>query len=161
MNSFCLDANIYIQAKNGPYGFDIVPGFWTWLDTLLIKGDIYSPNMVYEELIAGKDQLSDWAKERKNSGLFQNPSADIQSFFGEIATHVVETYPTHHHQPFLEGADPWVIAHAKINTSIVITSEKFLKGNPQKVKIPNVCKVFDVIYIDIYAFLRKTGAKFN
>lgn len=161
MNEYCLNANIYIQAKNGPYGFDIVPGFWNWLNSLLIKGNIYGPYMVYEELTAGDDRLSDWTKERKDAGLFQVPSVEIQEFFREIATHVVDTYPQHHHQPFLEGADPWVIAHAKINNSIVITSERFLNGNPQKVKIPNVCKEFNVKYIDLYTFLRKTGAKFN
>lgn len=29
---FLLDANVFIEAKNRYYGFDICPGFWRWLD---------------------------------------------------------------------------------------------------------------------------------
>lgn len=29
---YLLDANIFIQAKNRHYAFDVVPGFWRWLE---------------------------------------------------------------------------------------------------------------------------------
>ncbi len=28
---YLLDANVFIDAKNRYYGFDIVPAFWDWL----------------------------------------------------------------------------------------------------------------------------------
>jgi hypothetical protein len=31
MCKFLLDADVFIQAKNGPYAFDIAPGFWQGL----------------------------------------------------------------------------------------------------------------------------------
>ena len=31
MTTYLLDANVFIQAKNQYYGFDIVPAFWAWL----------------------------------------------------------------------------------------------------------------------------------
>ena len=30
---YLLDTNVFIEAKNRYYAFDIAPGFWTWLDT--------------------------------------------------------------------------------------------------------------------------------
>jgi len=35
MDRFCLDTNIFIEAMEGAYSFDIAPGFWNWL---LFKG---------------------------------------------------------------------------------------------------------------------------
>lgn len=29
---YLLDANVFIEAKNRYYGFDLAPGFWDWLD---------------------------------------------------------------------------------------------------------------------------------
>jgi hypothetical protein len=29
--AYLLDANIFIEAKNHHYGFDLCPGFWDWL----------------------------------------------------------------------------------------------------------------------------------
>ena len=37
MSRFCLDSNILIQAKNGPYPFDIFPSFWKWLNEQVQK----------------------------------------------------------------------------------------------------------------------------
>ncbi|ASC73377.1 hypothetical protein XM38_043420 [Halomicronema hongdechloris C2206] len=30
--AYLLDTNIFIQAKNDYYGFDLCPGFWAWLE---------------------------------------------------------------------------------------------------------------------------------
>jgi hypothetical protein len=29
--AYLLDANVFIEAKNRYYGFEICPGFWEWL----------------------------------------------------------------------------------------------------------------------------------
>jgi hypothetical protein len=41
MARFCFDSNVLIEAKNGPYAFDIAPGFWSWLDSLIAQGELY------------------------------------------------------------------------------------------------------------------------
>jgi hypothetical protein len=73
MLRYCLDSDVFIQAKNGPYGMDIVPAFWDWLDLQFNAGIIYSSTMVYEELVAGGDELAQWARRRINSGFFERP----------------------------------------------------------------------------------------
>jgi len=65
---YLLDANVFIEAKNRYYGFDIVPSFWKWLDRKQISCEIASILPVYNELAQGDDDLSNWVKARKGSG---------------------------------------------------------------------------------------------
>jgi hypothetical protein len=42
MTTYLLDANVFIQAKNQYYGFDIVPAFWAWLIAANGAGTVFS-----------------------------------------------------------------------------------------------------------------------
>ena len=154
MTRYCLDANVLIESARGPYGFDIVPAFWTWLDEQATSGSIYSSTFVYDELAGGDDELAEWVRERRGTPLFVAPEEEVQSFVGVISDYVVGAYPAIHAQHFLDGADPWVIAHAKVEGAIVVTREKPVPSNSKKVKIPNVCAHFSVPRIDTYELMR-------
>ena len=157
---YCLDANVFIQAKNGPYDMDIVPSFWEFLDDQADAKAICSSKVVYEELAAGGDALADWAKARKDGGMFVEPDGKIQAVFGDIADYVIEKYASHQAQHFLDGADPWIIAQAKVRGDVVVTHEKLVNDESTKVKIPNICVQFGVKYVDTYKMLRELGARF-
>jgi hypothetical protein len=78
---YWLDANVFIQAKNGPYGFDIVPGFWEAIEDFAKLGVIRSPVRVLAELTHHqKDDLSKWAVKSsvKTSGLFESSDQAVQ-----------------------------------------------------------------------------------
>ncbi|MCB0596496.1 MAG: DUF4411 family protein [Lewinellaceae bacterium] len=62
---------------------------------------------------------------------------------------------------FLSGADPWVIAQAKVEGAKVITMEKLVGSESKKVKIPNICIEFDVEWLSTYQLLRALGARFT
>jgi predicted nucleic acid-binding protein len=158
---YCLDSNVFIESKNGPYGFDIVPGFWEWIDRMVQNGQVYSTVTVYDELTEGNDELAEWAKARRYSGLFVDHDNRVQSTFQAIANHVATNYERHHSDTFLDGADPWVIAQAHVDNAIVVTREAAVNTYSKKVMIPNVCNVFDVECIDTFAMLRNTGASFR
>ena len=160
MNRYCLDADILIQAKNGPYGFDIVPAFWSWLDQKISDGTIFIPKMVYSELVNGSDKLADWIRNRKNARFVIEANIEVQTAFKSIADHVEQSYLPHHVQAFLGGADPWVIAHAKEAKAVVVTGEVLAHG-AKKIKIPNICKEFDIPCIDTYQMLRNLKATFK
>jgi len=49
MCRYYLDANVFIQGKNGPYGMDIASSFWKLLDSQAEAGVICSSRMVYED----------------------------------------------------------------------------------------------------------------
>lgn len=161
MAQFCLDSNVFIEAKNGPYGFDIVPGFWEWLDRMVEVGQLYSTVTVYDELTEGDDELAQWAKDRRNTGLFVEHESGAQLEFQRIADHVARNYERQHADPFLAGADPWVIAQALADGATVVTREAAVNIYSKKVKIPNICSAFDVPCIDTFAMLRTAGASFR
>jgi hypothetical protein len=68
--TYLLDANVFIQAKNEYYGFDIVPAFWDWLIAANKAGTVFSIDKVGDELFEYGDELSDWAKDRAQTGGF-------------------------------------------------------------------------------------------
>jgi hypothetical protein len=139
---------------------DIVPAFWSWLDQQFDAGVIYSSLFVYDELTDGSDDLAEWAKFRKDSGMFVPPSDMVQATFRQIADYVNANFPQPQAQVFLDGADPWVIAEAKVGNAIVVTHEILVPPNSSKVKIPNICQHFQVDCHNVYRMLRDLNARF-
>jgi hypothetical protein len=122
---------------------------------LVSNGKIISVREVYNEIEAKEDALAHWAKEQKDS-LFLPSTADEIKFVSEI-------FQIRHFQNMirkqeqLQGkpvADPFVIARAKIFDCPVVAIEIF-KDNAAK--IPNVCKHFDIPYINLEGFMQQEG----
>jgi hypothetical protein len=159
--NYLLDANTYIQAKNEYYQMEVCPGYWDWLDHQFAAENLASVSMVYDELKAFGDELSDWVKERRVQFLDVSDEA-TQSHFSEIAEHVVqlENLKPGNRENFLEGADPWLIAKAREIKAVVVTHEALAPESSRKVKVPNVCKVFDVECINTFQLLRRLEARF-
>jgi len=158
--SYLLDANVFIEAKNRYYGFDIVPAFWEWLDQKQENGEIASISAVYNELVQGNDALSVWVKARKGSGWWLDVAdKDVQDKYGEIANWVMASmhFTQAAKDEFLTGADPWLIAKAIVLGVEVVTHESFDEKRKNKVTIPVVCKYFDVVYLDTFELIRSFG----
>src|SRR5262249_32368616 len=155
-------SSIFIFAKNGPYAFDLVPGFWTLLDERAAQGVIRSSTMVYDEIVnEADDELADWFKARKDSGFFVVPDTEVQAAFTDVANHVHQSFDRVQAAEFLNGADPWIIAHAKAHSGKVATCEVLVPPTSRKVKIPNVCMKFGLGYLNLYDLLRALGASFS
>jgi hypothetical protein len=67
VTTYLLDSDVFIQAKNAHYGFDIVPAFWKWLEQAHDAGTVYTVEKVAQEIIAGGDELARWMKQRPKS----------------------------------------------------------------------------------------------
>ncbi len=157
--SYVLDANVFIQAKNSYYAFDLCPGFWE----ALVSHELGSIDRVKAELISGKDELVKWIKETMlDSCIAPSDSEKVVKCFGEIATWVnAETrFSQASRKRFLDGADGWLIAYAKVNGCVVVSQEKPAPDG-QNVKIPDVCKAFAVKVVDTFDMLRSVGARFT
>lgn len=160
---YLLDANVFIEAKNFYYRFETFPAFWEWLDAEQEHGSLASISPIFEELAKGNDELSDWAKIRKDSGWFLTvDDGQTQNNLADIARWVMaESFKEIAKEEFLAGGDPWLIAKAKVIGATVITHESLFDPKiKKKVKIPNVCEVFNVPYLDTFDLLREIGAKF-
>lgn len=88
MPDYWLDSDALITPKNGPYGFDIAPGFWEFIEGKITEGSIRSPAFVYDELVEGGDELTAWAREQKSAGLFVEPDQEVQRAMTNVASFV-------------------------------------------------------------------------
>ena len=155
MSDYWLDSVSLITAKNGPYGFDIAPSFWTFIERKMNAGMISSSSFVYDEIAEGdEDELLLWAREQRENGYFIEPDGVVQTIFRQIADYVNRNFPQYQAADFLDGADPWLIAHAKAYGGKVVTFEVSAPSST-KPKIPDIAKVFDVVTLDIYRMIRE------
>ena len=151
---------MFIEGMKGPYGFDIAPRFWELIDEMIEVGRIACPTRVLRELLDGQDDLSTWARERRNSGLFIAAEPAVQEASAGVIQFAVTRYPDNQaRRRFLDRADPWVIAHAGVDGGKVVTSEVRVPENSGQVKIPNVCDQLQVPVrsINVYQMLRELG----
>jgi len=157
--AYLIDADTFIEAKDGPYGFEICPAFWVFLERENAAGRLFSIKPIGEELCAGNDPLAKWAENRKSLFLPLDHAAH------EAAKDVVQHVQSHGYTPaacalFLRGADPFLVAYAKAHNHTIITHEVLEPNRLNKVKIPNVCKALNVPCVRVWEWLRQNKAQF-
>ncbi|WP_323885647.1 DUF4411 family protein [Aeromonas veronii] len=157
---YLLDANTYIQAKNLYYHMEFCPAYWDWLDLQCQNGVIGSVGMIGRELRDGDDELAIWVAARPHHFINDTDEA-TQTNFAKIA----QTVAAGHYNPanrdqFLAKADPWLIAKAMSIGAIVVTQEGLVNPSSTKVKVPNICREFQIPCINTYDLLREIKALF-
>lgn len=160
MTRYLLDTNVFIQAKNLHYGFDICPGFWDWLAQANRQGIVASVEQVKDELLAGGDDLASWARQQ-GQGMFHPPDAHAVREFGNVMNWVAGNgYDQAAINMFGQVADSWLIAHALASGCAVVTHE-VPANTVKKVKIPNVCAGLNVRFMNPFRMLRLEGVQFR
>lgn len=134
MPDLWLDTDSLVTPSRGPYRFGTLPKFWDYLEQKAEEQVIASSEFVLKELIGSDepDELETWAK-RLGGKLFLSPDQAVQQMFSQIAESVKNNsrYDDHQVAKFLNGADPWLIAHAKALGGRVVTSrsESLIPGS--------------------------------
>jgi hypothetical protein len=140
---YVLDANIFIEAKQRYYAFDVCPGFWDALVWHHANGSIISVDRVKAELEVHQDELTNWACADALSLCFVSTDVEaVVSAYGDAVTWVMaQDFTDEAKAQFADQkeADAWVIAYAKANWATVVTHEKPVKDIKRRVPIPNVC----------------------
>ncbi|MCY4176029.1 MAG: DUF4411 family protein [Acidimicrobiaceae bacterium] len=158
MTKYLLDTNVFIQAKNLHYGFDFCPAFWDWLDEQNSVGKVCSIEQVGDEILAGDDELAEWARQRP--GLFMPPDQATAPSLGELS-HWANG--SEHERAgvdvFLNSADYHLVAQAHARSCVVVTHEIF-SPSTKRIKIPNACLGVEVKYVNPYQMLRSERARF-
>lgn len=158
--TYCLDSNVLIQAWQKYYSPKYCPSYWEVLNELGEEDIIFIPSMVYDEIVRTDDELSEWLKSSKIK------SKPITADVTEILKSIYAADPNHKHlvdsKKGRSLADPWVIAHAIKEGSIVVTKEEKVTAlNSTKIKIPNVCDNLGVTWINDYKMVENLGLKFS
>ena len=159
--AYLLDANVFIQAKNLHYGFDFCPGFWEWLKDANTRGLVHSIEKVKDELEAGDDDLSRWAKDAAPSFFLPIAASDLNSMGAVSAWTLAESrYEQSARTIFLSGADYYLIAVAHAQQHVIVTHEVSAPNSRTKIKIPDVCLGMGVKFMTPYTMLRREHALF-
>ena len=158
---YIIDANILITASRQLYPFDIMPGFWT---QLLEKGEnkLVLLDKVKEEIYQGSDELADWLQQNEQAFVQKDMNDNlVVAAYGQVIQSVMDNdiYMEVAKSDFASVADSWICAHALSKGYVIVTQETFDQNCRRRVKIPNVCKEFDMEYINLIQFLRELGMR--
>lgn len=157
---YLLDSNVFIQAKNQYYGFDICPGFWDWLGTAQAEGKVLSIDKVRDELVDREDELTEWVRG-PGSSVFVPTDSKALTCMPRLSQWVLSrSYNQAAVNEFLSIADCFLVAYAKAHQHIIVTHERPEPHSVRKVKIPDACNALGVTFTSPYAMLRSEGACF-
>ena len=151
---YCFDTNALIDLYRRKYPADIFETLWKQIDLEVANGSLIVPREVYRELEQNDDELLKWVKAR--SQMIQIPTQDQIVTVEQILAEFPELVDPLKTTP---DADPFVIALAKAEAGIVVTSEH-LAGPKARPKIPNACVKFSVRYMNLLEYFRAKNWKY-
>lgn len=160
---FLIDTNSFITPYKKYYPFDLAPIFWQFMELNIKEGCIVLLDKVYDELVAGSDELTDWVQAIKTDKIIEHKNPEIIMKYGEILTYIQHCgfYKSRALTEWSDSkvADPWIIATASIFGYTVITFEEpngnLSKSSPcSHPKIPEICKAFDVKCANLFDMMR-------
>lgn len=157
--SYLLDANVFMSANNLHYGLDFCPAFWEWLAHKGHTGSVFSIDKVADEIEAGQDGLSTWAKT-EGEVLFRRTPPALAEQFTQVSSWVMaQQYTPAAINTFFQAADFYLVAHALAGNHVVVTHEVHA-NSPARIKIPNVCLGLGLRFMTPYKMLRIEQARF-
>lgn len=157
---YLLDTNVFIEAKNHYYRFEVCPAFWEWIERAHDLGAVYSIRKVRDQLLEGKDQLSSWVKELPSS-FFWEPDQAAAVGLSRVSTWVDRAeYEQQAKDKFLQDADHYLVGTAQAKGCTVVTHEVPSPGGRNKIKIPDVCTALGVKCLTVFDMLKAEGARF-
>ena len=63
MKKYIIDTNCFIESSRATNPLDVAISFWKKIKQLALEGRIYSIDKVKDEIMIGKDDLSNWMKK--------------------------------------------------------------------------------------------------
>ena len=157
---YLLDTNVFIEAKNRYYAFDLAPGFWEWLEADAAAGAIGSIDEVKDELTDGADELAQWV--RTHPGMFASADALTAVKLAELSKWASSGQFTQAAvDEFLSVADYYLVAHAAAHGHTVVTHEGYQAEAKKRILIPNACRALGVPYCNTFAMLRSREVRLN
>lgn len=157
--SYLVDTNIFIESKkNTP--MDVWPSFWSTLTMLINSGQIFSIDMVKEEIERGADELTDWINANAPKSFFLTQDSQVINKLIETINWA-QNSPTQYTETaineYADLADSFLVATAAAKNMVMVTFEK---SNPQRrnrIMIPDACNALGVRCCDLNTTFRELG----
>lgn len=164
--NYLIDSDVLITAKNRYYAFPICPGFW---DSVLHGhscGYLHSIDRVRQELLHGSkdDDLVQWVRQSVPAGFFRASGGnEVVAAYTRVMLWVSrhKQYRDEAKTQFASGADGWLVAHGIVTGQTVVTNEQPRPESRSVIKIPDVCRQFEVKFEDTFAMLHRLGVQYR
>lgn len=133
--TYSLDASALIDGIERFYPRRHFPQLWERIDALIAEGRLHISEEAWAEAIAVDAPVREWCEEEgmgREQSMYLTTAA-VTAIAGQIGA----DFPQWSTQGGKNGADPFVIAVAEVESGIVISGET--NGGPAKPKIPYVC----------------------
>ena len=148
-----MDTSALIDLKY-LYPQDIFPTLWRELENKVKSGTVIAPKEVFNEIAKRDDELSRWTRRHKE--MFKDLNDEQLGMVRKILAKHPGLVDIGKETP---DADPFVVALAKAEGDIVVTSEK--PRNPGgRPKIPDVCEDCGIRWMPLIEFFKEMGWKF-
>lgn len=148
MTPFIVDTNFFIQAFHAHYPMDVVPSFWSKVEDLANQNLIISVDKVQAELSQHENDLKDWCDNVLPADFFKDTFSVLSAYsqLARWATSPTVQYTTQAINQFLDinEADAWIVSYGLAQSLGVVTYEQSAPLSKKRIKIPDVCNVFNV-----------------
>ena len=149
-----FDTSAYVNGRRDHYPAETFPSVWKLIGEAMDDGRVISPREVLNELRANDDDTSRWARERP--GCFVAPSEDVPREAGAVLAMLPNP-------GVRDGADPFVVAEAKVREFVVVTYEgRSFSGIATKNwsrRMPGICQRLGVRCCTLPEALTTLGAR--
>ncbi len=148
---YSLDSSSLIEGFRRIFPYEIVKTFWNRdLPALVASGDVRATEVVQWELEAEDDEVLGFVRDLGD--LFVPLDEPIQV---EVRI-ILRDYSRLVHAG-RSGADPFVIALARVNQAVVVCEEQ---RKPTAPRIPDVCDALGIPCIPLLELVRREGLSY-
>jgi len=158
---YLIDTNVLIEARDRYYSFEMVPGFWSWMEEQHESGELFTVINVRDELVGRKDDLETWIRDLPKTFFLQ---PDNETFLNMAR---LSEWSEHHPnftsfaiQEFLDSADYVLAAHACAHGFTVISQEVSAPNSKARIKLPDACIELGVECLQTFDWLRRCKPRF-
>jgi len=157
--AYSMDAGALITAHER-YPVDVFPAFWDKAAQLIRCEKVFLCDLTFAEIVKHEgegDALYQWAQKIRDAhSTFVKVTSDEEM---KAAAEISRRFPklktkSKGKRKESSPADSFIIAHAQITNTTVVTEEKPSGGEAAQ-KIPDVCKVLNVECIDLLKMMRR------
>lgn len=166
MVKYIIDANILIQAYRKYYTLDVFVSFWEKIKHLADTEVICSIDKVKNEIIPNGDDLSLWCIKQLPSSFFINSSSFIVEYSTVIrSVSNLNKYTKSAISEFSDSniADAFLVASAMslsvVDKYVLVTEEVSDPRRIKRVKIPDVCSMFNVRWINTIEMFKELNIR--
>lgn len=152
---YSIDTSAILEGWHRQFPPDIAPGFWEGFDELIESGSLKASEEVLFELEKKDDEIFKWAKKKEE--FFVQIDVPVQRVVRDILIDFPTLIDSRRNR---SGADPFVIALARLTSSIVVTYEN-PTNSIRRPHIPDVCNAYKIRVMNLLDLIRNEGWQFH